>query len=333
MKMDVRIRPFESRMALNEALTERLAWEIENAGKGAMALMLAGGNTPLHAYQALGTRKLAPSGTLELMFATKSGNVRRNSLADFENINRNGKIAMKLDEGDRIVRVSICTAQDNVLLTTAAGRCIRYPVEDVRVFKGRDSTGVRGIRLDEDDEVISLAILRHVEATPGEREAYIKQSLAMRRAQDAEAAEAGTEADAEVEEGAGEAIELTPERYAELGGREQFVLTVSERGFGKRSSSYAYRISGRGGKGITAMVVNERNGRLIASFPVEDTDQIMLVTDAGKLIRCPIDDVRIAGRNVQGVRIFKTEDDEKVVSVERIPEEGNGNGAEEGNGE
>jgi DNA gyrase subunit A len=278
-------------------------------------------------------------GQLELMFATRSGNVRRNSLADFESINRNGKIAMKLDEGDRIVRVSICTAEDNVLLTTAAGRCIRFPVEDVRVFKGRDSTGVRGIRLDEDDEVISMAILRHVEATPGEREAYIKQSLAMRRAQDAEAGEAGAEtaaeAEAETEEGA-EAVELTPERYAELGGREQFVLTVSERGFGKRSSSYAYRISGRGGKGITAMIVNERNGRLVASFPVEETDQIMLVTDRGKLIRCPIDDVRIAGRNVQGVRIFKTEDDEKVVSVERIPEESNGNGEtaeENGNGE
>jgi DNA gyrase subunit A len=214
-------------------------------------------------------------------------------------------------------------------------------VEDVRLFKGRDSTGVRGIRLDENDEVISMAILRHVEATPGEREAYLKQAAAMRRAQDAEAAEGGAEAadvDAEAEEGS-EAIELTPERYAELGGREQFVLTVSERGFGKRSSSYTYRISGRGGKGITAMVVNERNGRLVASFPVEDSDQIMLVTDGGKLIRCPVDDVRIAGRSVQGVRIFKTEEDEKVVSVERIPEDGsgaadeNGNGAEEGGGE
>ena len=268
-------------------------------------------------------------GKLELMFATRRGNVRRNSLADFESINRNGKIAMKPDEGDRIVRVAICAADDNVLLTTAAGRCIRFPVEDVRVFKGRDSTGVRGIRLDQDDEVISMAILRHVEATPGEREAYIRQALAMRRAQDAEAVEAGAEVPADVEtdaeEGA-EAVELTPERYAELGGREQFVLTVSERGFGKRSSSYAYRISGRGGKGITAMIVNERNGRLVASFPVEDSDQIMLVTDGGKLIRCPVDDVRIAGRSVQGVRIFKTEDDEKVVSVERIPEDGNGNG-------
>ena len=193
---------------------------------------------------------------------------------------------------------------------------------------------MRGIRLDDGDEVISMAILRHVEATPGERAAYIKQALAMRRAQGAEVVDAGIEGAAEVEaeEGGEEAVDLSPERYAELGAREQFVLTVSERGFGKRSSSYEYRISGRGGKGITAMIVNERNGRLVASFPVEESDQIMLVTDGGKLIRCPVDDVRIAGRNVQGVRIFKTEEDEKVVSVERIPEDGNGEAAG-GNGE
>jgi DNA gyrase subunit A len=261
--------------------------------------------------------------TLELMFATKSGDVRRNSLADFENINRNGKIAMKLEEGDRIVRVGICKPDDNVLLTTAGGRCIRFPVDDVRVFKGRDSTGVRGIRLEDGDEVISMAILRHVEASPGERAAYLKQALAVRRAPGADVAEGAPEADAE--EGA-ETVDLSPQRYAELGGAEQFVLTVSERGFGKRSSSYDYRISGRGGKGIVAMIVNERNGRLVASFAVEESDQIMLVTDGGKLIRVPVDDVRIAGRNTQGVRIFKTEESEKVVSVERVPEDGNGNG-------
>jgi DNA gyrase subunit A len=190
---------------------------------------------------------------------------------------------------------------------------------------------VRGIRLEAGDEVISMAILRHVEATPGERAAYIKQALAVRRAQGPEV-DAAIEpaADVEVEE-TEEAVDLSPERYAELGAREQFVLTVSERGFGKRSSSYEYRISGRGGKGITAMIVNERNGRLVASFPVEESDQIMLVTDGGKLIRCPVDDVRIAGRNVQGVRIFRTDEDEKVVSVERIPEDGNGE-ANGGNG-
>ena len=210
-------------------------------------------------------------GTLELMFATRSGNVRRNSLVDFETINRNGKIAMKLDEGDRIVRVAICrpgepitedaenkasaleTSEDadekdevkprvrvldNVLLTTAAGRCIRFPVDDVRLFAGRGSDGVRGIRLDKGDEVISMAILRHVDATPGERAAYIKQALAMRRAQGAEIVDGAAEApEVEAEEGA-ETVDLSPERYAELGGREQYVLTVSERGFGKRSSSY-----------------------------------------------------------------------------------------------
>ena len=266
-------------------------------------------------------------GALELMFATMAGSVRRNSLADFESINRNGKIAMKLDEGDRIVRVAVCGPDENVLLTTAQGRCIRFPVSDVRLFKGRDSTGVRGIRLEEADAVISMAILRHAEASPGERAAYLKQALAVRRSQGAELAEAAAEAEAEAEEG-GEAVELSPQRYAELSAREQFVLTVSNRGFGKRSSSYDYRISGRGGKGIVAMIVNERNGPLVASFAVEESDQIMLVTDAGKLIRVPVDDVRIAGRNTQGVRIFKTEEGEKVVSVERVPEDGTGNGGE-----
>ena len=266
-------------------------------------------------------------GALELMFATMAGSVRRNSLADFESINRNGKIAMKLDEGDRIVRVAVCGPDENVLLTTAQGRCIRFPVSDVRLFKGRDSTGVRGIRLEEADAVISMAILRHAEASPGERAAYLKQALAVRRSQGAELAEAAAEAEAEAEDG-GEAVELSPQRYAELSAREQFVLTVSNRGFGKRSSSYDYRISGRGGKGIVAMIVNERNGPLVASFAVEESDQIMLVTDAGKLIRVPVDDVRIAGRNTQGVRIFKTEEGEKVVSVERVPEDGTGNGGE-----
>ena len=261
--------------------------------------------------------------SLELMFATKSGDVRRNSLADFVNINRNGKIAMKLEEGDRIVRVAICKPDENVLLTTAAGRCIRFPVDDVRVFQGRNSTGVRGIRLEAGDEVISMAILTHAEATPDERAAYLKQALAVRRTQGADLAEGPPEPDAETESAVG-SVELTPQRYAELGALEQFVLTVSERGFGKRSSSYDYRISGRGGKGIVAMIVNERNGRLVASFAVDDNDQIMLVTDGGKLIRCPVDDVRIAARNTQGVRIFKTEEDEKVVSAERIPEDATG---------
>jgi DNA gyrase subunit A len=272
---------------------------------------------------------------LELMFATRSGNVRRNSLADFKNIMRSGKKAMRLDEGDRIVGVAVASPDEDVLLTTAQGQCIRFQIkEGVRLFKGRDSDGVRGIRLDEGDEVISMAILRHVEVPTGERDVYLVQALAMRRAQAGEGADPADPAEAEADadtEGVSAVGSLSPARYAELAAHEQFVLTVSERGYGKRTSSFAFRISGRGGKGITAMTVNERNGPLVASFPVEDSDQIMLVTDRGKLIRCPVDDVRITSRSVQGVRILKTEEDEKVVSVERIPEDGNGNG-ENGNG-
>ncbi len=258
---------------------------------------------------------------LELMFATRKGNVRRNSLGDFESINRNGKIAMKLDDGDQIVDVTICSVKDDVLLTSANGQCIRFSADDVRLFKGRDSDGVRGIRLADGNTVISMAILHHVEATPAERAAYTKQATALRRALNAEEADVAVEPEADAEPIEGEA-NLTPERIAELAAAEQFVLTISERGFGKRSSSYDYRISGRGGKGIAAMVVNERNGALIASFPIEATDQLLLVTDGGQLIRCPVKDVRIAGRNTQGVRVFKTDSTEKVVSVERIRDDG-----------
>jgi DNA gyrase subunit A len=169
-----------------------------------------------------------------------------------------------------------------------------------------------------------MAILGHVDATPAERTSYLKQAGAVRRGQSEDETEVTIEPDTEAEAAEGEA-ELTTDRYAELSAKEQFVLTVSERGYGKRTSSYEYRLSGRGGKGIAAMVVNDRNGPLVASFPIEHSDQIMLVTNAGKLIRCPVDDVRIASRNTQGVRIFKTDDEEQVVSVERIPEESNGN--------
>jgi DNA gyrase subunit A len=272
-------------------------------------------------------------GTLQLAFATRSGRVRRNALADFENINRNGKIAMKLDEGDQIIAVDICTPDDDVLLTTAKGQCIRFLLkEEVRLFKGRESDGVRGIKLEDGDAVISMAILTHVDAEAPERAAYLKQAAMLRRAQGEEIAEGAAEVEAE---GEGEGVaELTSERYAELGAKEQFVLTVSQKGFGKRSSSYEYRTSGRGGKGIVAMVVNDRNGPLVASLPIADSDQIMLVTDGGQLIRCPVDDVRIAGRNTQGVRVFKTDADERVVSVEHIPDEGDNGEVEDGeNGE
>ena len=277
-----------------------------------------------------------------ILFATRSGNVRRNELADFAEVRQNGKIAMKLDEGDAIAGAQLCRDTDDILLTTGEGQAIRFPVTEVRIFKGRESTGVRGIRLDGDDQVISLAILRHMDATPSERAAYLKQANAMRRAAAGERVGAessdGVGAIADTENGViddGETIEgadiadLTPSRYAEMGGAEQYVLTVSERGFGKRTSSYEYRTSGRGGKGIIAMAVNERNGRLIASFPVEDTDQIMLVTNGGKLIRCPIEGISVIGRSAQGVTIFRTEPDERVVSAEPVNDDGSGsaNGA------
>ncbi len=257
---------------------------------------------------------------LDVMFATRSGNVRRNKLSDFVQVNRNGKIAMKLDEGDQIVEVATCSESDNVLLTTAQGQCIRFNVEEVRVFKGRDSTGVRGINLGAGDCVIALTILNHVEASAEERGAYLK----MRRAMNGETgtAEPGLE---EGEESAEATLALSAERYSELGAREQFVLTLSENGYGKRTSSYEYRTTGRGGKGIVAMAVNARNGNLISSFPVEESDQIMLVTDGGQLIRCPVHGIRVAGRSTQGVIVINTPEGEKVVSVERISEpEGEG---------
>ncbi len=272
---------------------------------------------------------------LQLMFSTQSGNVRRNALGDFENINRNGKIAMKLEEGDRIIDVCVCRPSDNVLMTTAKGQCIRFPVEDVRVFKGRDSIGVRGIRLAEDDHLISMAILSPMDATPAERATYIKLAAAARRAQmgGEDEEEAPTASPEPEEEAETDATELSPERFNELAEREQFVFTVSERGFGKRSSSYEFRTSGRGGKGIVAMVANDRNGKLAASFPIEDSDQIMLVTNAGQIIRTTVDEVRIAGRNTQGVRIFRTDEDERVVSVERIRDVGENGDDGDGDGD
>ena len=256
---------------------------------------------------------------LDIMFATESGGVRRNRLSDFVEVRQNGKIAMKLDEGDHIVGVAICSEGDDVLLTSSAGQAMRFEMTDVRVFKGRDSTGVRGIALAEGDKVISMSILRHFKADPQERAAYIKQRRAVAGAEAGEAA--APEADAE--ENVGEAS-LSESRYADMSAAEQFVLTVSDRGFGKRSSSYEYRVTNRGGKGIVGMIVNERNGRLIGAFPVEEADQIMLVTDGGQLIRCPVAGIRVAGRNTQGVTVFKTEDGEKVVAVEHIPDDGTG---------
>ena len=255
---------------------------------------------------------------LDVMFATTRGTVRRNKLSDFVQVNRNGKIAMKLDEeGDEILGVFTCTENDDVLLTADTGQCIRFPVTDVRVFASRNSTGVRGINLGNEDRVISMAILGHVEATPGERASYLKQSAAERRA-------AGVEEDdiALTNEDVQEEAYLSPERYEELKQAEQFVLTVSEKGSGKRSSTYDFRVIGRGGKGIRATDVSKTAeiGPLVAAFPVGADDQIMLVTDRGKVIRVPVGGIRIASRATKGVKIFTTGEDERVVSVEHIPD-------------
>ncbi|HEX4557246.1 MAG TPA: DNA gyrase C-terminal beta-propeller domain-containing protein, partial [Xanthobacteraceae bacterium] len=257
---------------------------------------------------------------LDVMFATTRGTVRRNKLSDFVDVRRSGIIAMKLDEGDAIVDVQICKENDDVLLTSAAGQCIRFAVNDVRVFQGRTSIGVRGINLADGDKVISLSILRHVDASADERMAYLKRANAVRRG-NGESEENGADA----EEATG-AIELGQQRYVELSAAEQFVLTITQNGFGKRTSSYEYRTTGRGGKGIVAMSVTERNGRIVASFPIEESDQIMLVTNGGQLIRCPVDGIRIAGRSTQGVIVFDTAEGERVVSVERLSEEGEENG-------
>jgi DNA gyrase subunit A len=263
---------------------------------------------------------------LDVMFATTRGTVRRNKLSDFVQVNRNGKIAMKLEEeGDEILSVETCIAPnhslgipgDDVLLTTALGQAIRFPVDEVRVFAGRNSIGVRGINLGDGDRIISMTIVSHVDAEPWERAAYLKRSAAERRAAGVDEEDIALVGEEVTEEGL-----LTDERYEDLKAREQFVLTVSEKGFGKRSSSYDFRTSGRGGKGIRATDTSKTTeiGELVAAFPVEDGDQIMLVSDGGVLIRVPVGGIRIASRATKGVTIFSTAKDEKVVSVERISE-------------
>jgi DNA gyrase subunit A len=259
---------------------------------------------------------------LNVVFATKSGDVRRNQLSDFAQVNKNGKIAMKLEPGDGIIGVATCTDADDFLLTTRGGKAIRFPVGDVRVFKGRDSTGVRGIKLAGGDEVVSLSLLYHSDATSAESRAYLKQASAARRAESGEA-EAPVEAEDDVEEGVEEAI-LTPERYAGLSAREQFVLTMSQTGFGKRTSSYEYRVTGRGGSGIVAIGMGKKNSAVIASFPVEESDDLMLISDAGQTIRVAVSGISVQGRAAQGVTVFRVDEGEKVVSVERIADVGGG---------
>ena len=258
---------------------------------------------------------------LQIVFATSEGEVRRNALSDFTNVMRNGKIAMKLPEDGSVslVNARICSETDDVMLVTALGRAIRFPTTDVRVFKGRDSTGVRGIRLAEGDRVVSMAIIRHFEADPQERAAYLKQRRLMAGAPEEEI-EADEDEDA-VAEG-----QLSPERYAEMSAAEDLILTITAGGSGKLSSSHDYPVRGRGGQGVMAMDKAMRGGALVASFPVEMSDQIMLATSTGQSIRVPVDGISFRSRSAGGVRVFNTAKGEEVVSVAWIADQGDGDG-------
>ena len=247
---------------------------------------------------------------MSIMFATSQGNVRRNSLMDFVNVQSNGKIAMKLDEGDKLINVRICHEDNDIMLAARSGKCIRFPVTDVRVFVGRNSTGVRGIKLAEADEVISMSILLHSDATSEERDEYARIASAIKRI----SAERGDDSCVSPED-TGLLNVLTTEKYKEMAEREQFILSVTSTGYGKRTSSYEYRVTGRGGQGIANMEMSARNKEIVSSFPIEDDNQIMMVTDGGKLIRMPVKDIRIAGRKTQGVILFRTAENERVVSV------------------
>ena len=248
---------------------------------------------------------------LYVMFATSTGGIRRNNLSDFLRINKNGKIAMKPSEGESIISVQTCTDDNDILLATRKGQCIRFSVDKVRVFASRSSTGVRGIKLDKNDSVMAMSILNHVEGETDEFRAYLKASSIMRRAKD------DTEesiADEDV------SLELSTERYAELAAKEQVILTVASNGQGKRTSSYEYRLTNRGGKGVISMMLTKSNSDMVSSFPIDENDEIMLIDDNGQLIRCPVSGIRIMGRNTQGVKIFNISEDSSVVSVERVVE-------------
>lgn len=255
--------------------------------------------------------------SLQIVFGTSEGDVRRNALDDFTNVMRNGKIAMKLPEGVRLIGARIASEDDDVMLTTRNGRAIRFPTTDVRVFKGRDSTGVRGIRLARGDEVVSMGIIRHFEATPDERAAYLKMRRAVAGAPEEEA-----EADEGEEEAASDTFVLGQPRYVEMSEAEDLLLTVTRNGAGKLSSSHDYPVRGRGGQGVRAMDAAMRGGPLVALFPVEGDAQIMLATDAGQSIRVPVADISFRSRSAGGVRVFATAADEHVVSVALIAENG-----------
>jgi len=246
---------------------------------------------------------------LSVMFATSQGNIRRNSLMDFVNVQSNGKIAMKLDEGDKLINVAMCDDNDDVMLAAKSGKCNRFAVADCRVFVGRNSTGVRGIKLADNDEVISMSILKHIKVPTEEREEYLRLSSALKKAEVADAEGAEEKAFNELEP------KISYEQFKEMRENEEFILTVTVTGYGKRTSAYEYRITARGGQGVANMEMSERNKEVVSSFPVKDNHQIMMVTDGGKLIRMPVEDIRIAGRKTQGVILFRTAENENVVSV------------------
>ncbi len=250
---------------------------------------------------------------MSIAFATSSGNIRRNSLMDFVRVQANGKIAMKLEEGDKLVNVALCDDNNDIMLATRQGKCIRFPVADLRVFVGRNSTGVRGIKLAPKDEVISMSILKHIKATVEERDEYLKVAGAMKRME----AEAGENSCVTADQ-TGLLNLLTPEQFTQMQELEEFLLTVTVTGYGKRSSSYEYRVTGRGGQGIANIELSPRNKEVVCTFPIEDDKEIMMVTDGGKLIRMPVNDIRIAGRKTQGVILFRTADNENVVSVTKL---------------
>ena len=246
---------------------------------------------------------------MHIMFATSKGNIRRNDLSDFKKIQANGKIAIRMDEDDTLVNVAACSEDDHILLASKKGKAVRFPVNAVRVFRSRTSDGVRGMKLASGDKVISMTILHGIKASMEEREAYLTIPVEKR-----------LEISKGNEEFTPEAlgVSLSKEQIADLAKGEEFILTISENGLGKRSSAYHYRITNRGGSGIVNMVLSEKTGEVVASMPANTNDEIMLITNNGKLIRCRLDAVRITGRSTSGVILFKTEKDEKVVSASLI---------------
>jgi DNA gyrase subunit A len=253
---------------------------------------------------------------LDVVFATSHGTVRRNNLSDFRSIRANGLIAMKLEGDETLIDVRTCTVKDDIVLSTRKGKAIRFSIEDLRVFKSRASTGIRGIKLAAGDEVMSISIVTHVEATPDERMAYLRMASKTRNQEE------DVEEETDEEETVSANIVLTPERYAELAKMESFLLAVTSKGFGKRTSAYEYRVTGRGGQGIRNMKLSKKNGEIVGSFNVKDSDEVMLVTNGGQIIRMPVEDVRFVGRQTQGVTLFRIEDSEEVVSAAIIRDAG-----------